>query len=614
MKARTRYSQLSGTRNQFLDKAVEGSKLTLPYLIRQDTGPETMMPIKTPWQSVGAKAVVTLAAKLMLALLPPQTAFFKLQVRDDKLQQELDPRIKSELDLSMSKMERMVMDYLNATSDRVVVHEAIKSLVVGGNALLYYSKDGLRHYPFNRFVVNRDGDGRVLEIVTKELVNKNLIEGYPIDNEKQVNDAQSGVGGNGPSGTAGKDDVEVYTYVKFDTDKGRWTWHQEVNDKIIPGSKSSAPKDVSPWMVLRFSTVDGEDYGRGRVEEFLGDLKSLEALSQAIIEGSAAAAKVVFLVSPSATTKPQTIANAGNGAIVQGRPDDVGVIQVGKTADFKTAYDLASVMERRIGEAFLVLQVRNSERTTAEEVRLTQMELDQQLGGLYSLLTTEFLVPYLNRTLFILQQRGQLPKIPKDLVRPTVVAGVNALGRGQDYQSLTQFITTIAQTMGPEAIQQYIDPGEYMKRLAAAQGIDTLNLIKTNEQLQQEMQQQQAMQEQQSLVDQTAQLEKVNVDQQKADVESAQALAEAQRQAPKAKPMDQDQTLVSTSDAVIKQKLPLKMNAGSGKTTAVVPPGKNMKKPKVGAPKIHAPGTENKVNVYNPHNGLRVIHTNPPTY
>ena len=79
----------------------------------------------------------------MLALLPPQTTFFKLQVRDDTLN-ELDPTIKSELDESMSKMERMVMDYLNATNDRVVVHEAIKSLVVGGNALLYYSKDGLR--------------------------------------------------------------------------------------------------------------------------------------------------------------------------------------------------------------------------------------------------------------------------------------------------------------------------------------------------------------------------------------------------------------------------------------------------------------------------------------
>ena len=30
-----------------------------------------------PYQSVGAKAVVTLAAKLMLAMLPPQTDFLQ---------------------------------------------------------------------------------------------------------------------------------------------------------------------------------------------------------------------------------------------------------------------------------------------------------------------------------------------------------------------------------------------------------------------------------------------------------------------------------------------------------------------------------------------------------
>ena len=121
----------------------------------------------------------------MLALLPPQTTFFKLQVRDDTLNEELDPTIKSELDLSMSKMERMVMDYLNATSDRVVVHEAIKSLVVGGNALLYYSKDGLRHYPFNRFVVNRDGDGQVIEIVCKEMVHKSSVPGLAESEERK---------------------------------------------------------------------------------------------------------------------------------------------------------------------------------------------------------------------------------------------------------------------------------------------------------------------------------------------------------------------------------------------------------------------------------------------
>ena len=87
-------------------------------------------------------------------------------------------------------------------------------------------------------------------------------------------------------------------------------------------------------------------------------------------------------MSPSSTTKPRTIADAGNGAIVQGRPEDVAVIQVGKTADFSTAAQMTQTLERRIAEAFMQLNVRQSERTTAEEVRLTQLELEQQLGGL----------------------------------------------------------------------------------------------------------------------------------------------------------------------------------------------------------------------------------------
>ena len=498
MKARERYNQLSTSRHEFLDTAVECSELTLPYLIRDDTSTrQNFKRLPSPWQAVGAKAVVTLAAKLMLALLPPQTTFFKLQVRDDKLGEEIPPEVRSELDLSFSKMERIVMDYIAASSDRVVVPQALKHLIVGGNALLFMGKEGLKNFPLNRFVVNRDGNGNVLEIVTKELISRKLLgnavkepqPNSPTDDSKNMDD-----------------DVEVYTYIKLDENSGRWIWHQECFDQILEGSRSTAPKNASPWLVLRFNSVDGEDYGRGRVEEFLGDLKSLNALSQALVEGSAAAAKVVFLVSPSSTTKPATLAQAGNGAIVQGRPEDVGVVQVGKTADFATAANMAASIEKRFGEAFLQLNIRQSERTTAEEVRLTQLELEQQLGGIFSLLTVEFLVPYLDRTLLVLQRSGQLPKIPKNIVRPQIVAGVNALGRGQDRESLTQFIMTIAQTLGPEALVKYIEPSEAIKRLAAAQGIDVLNLVKTPEQLQEDLLQQQQQQQLQSLTDQAGQL------------------------------------------------------------------------------------------------------------
>ena len=500
MKARDRYTQLSRGRSQFLDTAVECSRLTLPYLIQEDLSSQpTHQKLHTPWQSVGSKCVVNLAAKLMLALLPPQTSFFKLQIRDDKLGEEIPREIRSELDLSFSKMERMVMDYINASSDRVVVHQALKHLIVSGNALIFMGKEGLKNYPLNRYVINRDGNGNVCEIVTKELISRKILAmdlPEPLPNSP---------GDDGYKTGSDDQDVEVYTYVRLD-DNGRWVWHQEALDRIIPGSRSTAPKTANPWLTLRFNTVDGEDYGRGRVEEFLGDIRSLEGLSQALVEGSAAASKVVFLVSPSSTTKPKTIADAGNGAIVQGRPEDVGVVQVGKTADFRTAAEQINNLERRISDAFLLLNVRQSERTTAEEVRLTQMELEQQLGGLFSLLTVEFLIPYLNRTLHILQRNRELPKIPKDLVRPQIVAGVNALGRGQDQQSLIMFIQTLTQTLGPETIGQFLDPGEFIKRLAAAQGIDVLNLVKTQETMEQERMQQQQMMQQQSLMEQAGQL------------------------------------------------------------------------------------------------------------
>ena len=51
--------------------------------------------------------------------------------------------------------------------------------------------------------------------------------------------------------------------------------------------------------------------------------------------------------------------------------------------------------------------------------------------------------------------------------------------------------------MGPEAIQTYVNPEEVIKRLAAAQGIDVLNLVKSMQEVQQQeaaaMQQQQQM-------------------------------------------------------------------------------------------------------------------------
>ena len=171
MTAKTRYDYLVSDRSQYLNEATDAAKLTLPYLVREDESTHGMRKVTTPWQSVGAKGVVTLASKLMLALLPAQTSFFKLQLDEAQLG-EVPPEVKTELDLSFAKIERTIMDAIAASSDRVVVHQALKHLVVAGNALIFMGKDGLKLYPLNRYVVERDGNGNVIEIVTKELINK----------------------------------------------------------------------------------------------------------------------------------------------------------------------------------------------------------------------------------------------------------------------------------------------------------------------------------------------------------------------------------------------------------------------------------------------------------
>ena len=53
----------------------------------------------------------------------------------------MDPKIKSDLDLTFAKIERTLMESISHSDDRVVIHQALKHLVVTGNALIYMAKD-----------------------------------------------------------------------------------------------------------------------------------------------------------------------------------------------------------------------------------------------------------------------------------------------------------------------------------------------------------------------------------------------------------------------------------------------------------------------------------------
>ncbi len=471
-----RYEALVGNRSVYDREAKESSKLTIPSLIPEQTS-GTRARIKTPFQATGSRGVNSLSNKLLMTLLPPSTAFFKLEIDDLEIKKQGQEALQSEIDKGLRTIENALMNQIEISNDRVAMFEALKHLVVSGNVLLYLTDKGLKVYPLSKFVCKRDEVGNVLEILIKETVHPDAL---PLEFLEQIKKKEN------YDATTMKGDLDIYTSIKRMNDD--FFWFQECKGEKIPNTDGRSKVDVTPFIPLRFIRVDGEDYGRGYVEEYRGDLISLESLMQAIIEGAAASAKTLFLVNPNGITRAATIAKAPNGAIREGTAADISVMQVGKAGDFSVAFSAIQRIEARLEFAFLMARSvqRDAERVTAAEINLMAQELENSLGGIYSILTQEFQLPYLRRRMHLLVREGKVPKLPDELVKPKIVTGLQGLGRGNDRNKLIEFITTVAQALGPDVMRQYVNVDEAVKRLATSIGIDTANLVKTQEEIQAE--------------------------------------------------------------------------------------------------------------------------------
>jgi hypothetical protein len=115
------------------------------------------------------------------------------------------------------------------------------------------------------------------------------------------------------------------------------------------------------------------------------------------------------------------------------------------------------------------------------------------LGGTYSVLAHELQLPLIKRVMHIMGKDGALPAMPKGLIEPVVQTGLEAIGRGNDKARLTNFIQTIGASLGPEALTQYVNPTELIRRFAASDGIDTEGLVRSDVELQNEQAQQQQL-------------------------------------------------------------------------------------------------------------------------
>lgn len=461
-----------------LQRARDCSALTLPGLLPPIYANEnTELP--TPFQSVGARGVNNLASKLLMALFPPGMPCFRLQIREavaDSLGKQL-----SAIQQSLAAVERNVNDSLEMHHTRPTISEVLKHLIVAGNCLLHMpSHKDFRMFRMDQYVICRDNMGRPLQAAIQETTVADAI--------KEDAAAACKVSKVDPFGK-----VDVYTMIDWDHAKCNVTSWQEINEIEVPGTRAVRPADKSEWIPLRWIAVPNKDYGRGHCEEYLGDLRSLEMLSESLVQFSQAAAKILMLVHPNSTTSVTDLNAAESGDAIVGSIADIDMLQLEKQQDFQVAKTVADGLEQRLSYAFLLTAgtTRNAERVTAEEIRANAQELEDTLGGVYTVLAQEMQLPMVRRLMASMTESREIPALPKKALDPVIVTGFEALGRNHEMNRLKALFGDLGQLLGEQVLQQYINADEVFKRFSAGYGVEKpQDLFKDSATVQQQQQQQ----------------------------------------------------------------------------------------------------------------------------
>lgn len=484
------YKQLTQDQRAYLDRAREASLLTIPQLYPPEgANPDTKYP--TPYQSLGAKGVNNLANKIVLSLFPPSTAFFKLGLSPADMMAL--GKAEGEVKQAMGILESSIVNEMEVSSLRPKLVQLLKELIVGGSSVIYIPEtEQPEVFHLSQFGVKRDKKGNVIRMaITQQVAFPTLAK--EVQNQLPKADISEDI-------QSGKKTLTMYTAI-VKVAKDTYEVWQEIMNTRIKGTDGTYTKDSLPYVFVPF--VDsGEDYGRSYVEDFIGDLQSYEGLRQAILEGAAESARILYVLKPNATVSIKQLKNAKSGDVIMGNPEDISTIQNDKRLDMSVTQREAENLKQDIAITFLLDSAvrRDAERVTAAEIRQVSQELEVALGGIYSTLANTLQTPLVKLYMQRLVIQKKINNVLKDSLKLEITTGAAALGRGTDFNVLSTFVSTLTQIAAQPAVAQFVNMPELIKRLAYSLDINIASLIISEE----ERQAQAAAQQEQQMEQQVA--------------------------------------------------------------------------------------------------------------
>lgn len=467
-----RYEILKQARNEVLRQAREAARLTIPGLIPEEGSTDPHQVTEQPYTSSGARYVNNLSAKLLLSQFPPERPFFRLDIGPD-VAANMGAKL-GQAQALLADISRRAMVLAEESSSRTIWMEAIRHLVVAGNVLVHQPDDGsqMRMWRLDQFVATRGRDGLVQEAVAVDQVLPSELDPAVITACNIQYD---------PAKPETNKKTDIYTHVY--SEGANMHHYEEINGVEVPGSRGSVAKESTGWQFLRWQAVPGSDYGRAHVTEYAGDFLSLEDANRSIIKFAIEAARILRIVDPNAGIDVEELASAESGDFLMGLRDRIATLQLDKNQDFQIVWNLAQSIERRLSQAFLIASnaIRDAERVTAEEIKAISQELEDSLGGTYTVLSAEVQRPYARRLLHILSKQKKAPKLPES-VSVVIVTGFNALGQNHEVAAIRDWLIDLKGTFGEAWLASNLDGQEVALRMGVGRGVmDVMKLLRSPE-------------------------------------------------------------------------------------------------------------------------------------
>ena len=469
-----RFKILDSLRDSKLQRARFCSSLTVPSILPPANWTEQDQ-LPQPYSSVSARGVTAMASRMLSALLPlNDMPFFKFDLSSGV---NPDPEINDYLE----NLSFQVYNKLAGNNIRESIYQALQHLIVVGDVMMIMGDDmSFRLIRLDRFVCRRDVYGNLEEVIYIEY--ETLPE---VITENMTLQTGQSIGEHDRRGyraiyTAAYREGDVWKVIKCDGD----------NNTIETGEYT-----VPPFVVLRWSGIPGENYGRSHCEDLIGDIKTLEGFTEGLIHGITAASIFWIGVDPTGMAEIDDIAHSPTGNFVSARPNEIHTVSPSTTMNPQIASVQAGVeiLRGEIGKAFLLdsASIPRGERVTATAVRMIGQELEHVLGGAFSAIARDLMQPVVARTVFIMTTNGDIDERIRDLfmtdegvLNVEIVTGLQALSRDSDLQKLMQMGEMVRNL--PDTAVASFKWDQYGKALITSLGFDSSHWIKSEEDVRRE--------------------------------------------------------------------------------------------------------------------------------